>query len=391
MKNLNYLLSLSLSLSLSLFSCASADKMLEKGDYDGLISLATKKLSGKKKKEEYVIALEKGFEKITRRDMARIESLRVTNTAESWEEVIRISNSMQRRQDRIEPLLPLVSEDGYHATFSFVRTAEIITEAKTTAVALYEKRLAEYVVSARKGNKTAARQAYALTEQIRNLSREYYRPELRDEMWNLGINRIVVRIENNSQAILPSGFADELLSLDFRNNNNSWDRFYTNHQDIDADYEVVLKIQDIIVTPDEWFERQFPYTKDIVDGWEYVLDERGNVAKDSLGNDIKRDKIVRVNATVVEMEQSKRALVRSRMEVFDKHSGERVHVETFEIEECFSHIARNIYGDERALELYQRQRVLPVLYPSEATLIWDAFLGLKPKFFNELRRTNYPS
>jgi hypothetical protein len=365
--------------------------MLERGDYDGLINLATKKLSGKKKKEEYVIALEKGFEKITRRDMSRIESLRVTNTPESWEEIIRISNNIQRRQDRIEPLLPLVSEEGYHAKFSFVRTADIITEAKTTAVALYEKRLAEYVVSARKGNKTAARQAYVLTDQIRNLSKEYYRPELREEMWNLGINRILVRIVNNSNVILPSGFSDELLSLDFGNPSNSWDRFYISEQDITADYEVILKIQDIIVTPDELFERQFPYTRDIVDGWEYVLDARGNVAKDSLGNDIKRDKIIRVNATVVEMEQSKRALVRSRMEVYDKHTGERVHVETFEVEECFSHIARNIYGDERALEPHQRQRVLPVMYPSETALIWDAFVGLKPKFFNELRRTNYPS
>ena len=52
MKNLVYTF-LSLSLSLSLFtSCASVDKMVERGDYDGAIQVATKKLAGKKKKEE---------------------------------------------------------------------------------------------------------------------------------------------------------------------------------------------------------------------------------------------------------------------------------------------------------------------------------------------------
>ena len=55
MKNLVYTF-LSLSLSLSLFtSCASADKMVERGDYDEAIRLATKKLAGKKKKEEMCI------------------------------------------------------------------------------------------------------------------------------------------------------------------------------------------------------------------------------------------------------------------------------------------------------------------------------------------------
>jgi hypothetical protein len=389
MKNLLRFLSLGLSISL-LVSCASADKMLEKGDYDGLINLATNKLYGKKKKEAYVVALEEGFEKITRRDMARIEALQASNTAENWEEIIRIARNMENRQERIEPLLPLVSENGYHAKFSFVKTGDIIAEAKTTAVNLYEKRLTDMVVAARKGNKRSARQAYNLIDQIRTISADYYRPELRDEMWNLGINKIVVRIENRSNVILPAGFEDELLTDGFANTGGSWDRFYTSEDNnIDADYHVVLKIQDVLVTPDEWLERQFPYTKEIVDGWEYVLDERGNVAKDSLGNDIKRDKIVRVNATVVETVQSKKALIRSKMEIINARSGERIYAESFEVEDCFSHVARNIFGDHRALEPGQRQIVPPVRYPSETTLIWDAFQGLKPKFYNQVRRANY--
>ena len=109
MKNLVYTF-LSLSLSLSLFSCASVDKMVERGDYDGAIQVATKKLAGKKKKEEYVIALEKGFEKITRQDMASIDAWSTSNRAEDWEAIIRTARNIQSRQDRIEPLLRLPCE-----------------------------------------------------------------------------------------------------------------------------------------------------------------------------------------------------------------------------------------------------------------------------------------
>jgi hypothetical protein len=128
MKNL-----LLLTIVMALLSaCASADKMLEKGDYDGLVSLATKKLSGKKKKDKYVLALEEGFEKINRRDMATIESLKDSRDPEDWEDIMAIARDIERRQSKIEPFLPLISESGHHAKFTFVRTDKIINEAKIT-------------------------------------------------------------------------------------------------------------------------------------------------------------------------------------------------------------------------------------------------------------------
>ncbi|HZV45033.1 MAG TPA: hypothetical protein VFF90_11170, partial [Saprospiraceae bacterium] len=141
MKNLLYFPLIALLIT----ACTSTEKMMDKGDYDSLVFLATKKLSGNKKKDKYVQALEKGFEKITRRDMARIESLEASNTAEDWEDILNIANEIQHRQDKIEPFLPLVSESGYKAKFTFVHTAPIISEARLNAVLLYEKRLDDLV------------------------------------------------------------------------------------------------------------------------------------------------------------------------------------------------------------------------------------------------------
>jgi hypothetical protein len=334
--------------------------------------------------------LESGFEKITRRDMARIEAYQNTSRAEDWEAIIRVAKDIQRRQDKIEPFLPLVSETGYQAKFTFVRTDKIIHEAKDTAVRLYERKLDDFVTVARNGNKSAARSAYNLIDRIRSIESNYYRSDLRDEMWELGINKILIRIENNSNTIMPIGFEEELLSADFANQHGSWDQFYTEiYEDERIDYHVVLKILDIATTRDEWHEDLFPYSKEIVDGWEYVLDQKGNVAKDSLGNDIKRDKYIRVNATVVETIQTKKALIRARMDIVKASSGGRIYSQPIEVEDCFSHTARNFYGDERALDLNLRHRILPVSYPSDMNLIWDAFHSLKPRFFKEVRRANY--
>lgn len=390
MKNLVYtFLSLSLSLSL-LTSCASVDKMVERGDYDGAIQVATKKLAGKKKKEEYVIALERGFEKITRQDMASIDAWSLSNRAEDWEAIIRTARNMQTRQDRIEPLLPLVSENGYRAKFTFVDTDKIINEAKDKVVSLYETRLVDLVKAARAGSKSSARDAYDLLNHMRSLNGDYVRPELKEEMRQLGINHIIVAMENNSQVFIPTSVVDELMSNDFSRNNGNWNRYYLSNVDgLVPDFSIKLKIQEIHVTPDGWQERRADYSKEIVDGWEYVLDARGNVAKDSLGNDIKRDKLVRVNATVMEMVQSKKALLRSRLEIVNERTGEFICTENVEVEEIFGHVARNIIGDDRALEPNMRALIQPLPFPSESDLIRDAFRGLKPKFVNEVRNANF--
>ena len=51
-----------------------------------------------------------------------------------------------------------------------------------------------------------------------------------------------------------------------------------------------LDFRTIDISPEQINEKQIIREKVIKDGFDYVLDKRGNVAKDSLGNDIKVDK-----------------------------------------------------------------------------------------------------
>jgi hypothetical protein len=63
--------------------CHTAERMLDQGRYDELLSLAQRKMSGKKvKKEKYVLLVEEAFVKISERDMERIERLKASNRSE---------------------------------------------------------------------------------------------------------------------------------------------------------------------------------------------------------------------------------------------------------------------------------------------------------------------
>ena len=107
-------------------SCKVAQKMVERGDYDGAITLLTKKLAGKKKKKvKYVQALELAFEGATARDMAEIKTLRREGRGENWERIYDIQQKVKRRQRKVSPLLPLYDADGYKADFQFVKVDEM--------------------------------------------------------------------------------------------------------------------------------------------------------------------------------------------------------------------------------------------------------------------------
>ena len=52
------------------------------------------------------------------------------------------------------------------------------------------------------------------------------------------------------------------------------------------DYAVMVKLNSIMVSPDETKDTDEVFNKRISDGFEYVLDANGNVMKDTAGNDI---------------------------------------------------------------------------------------------------------
>ena len=71
------------------------------------------------------------------------------------------------------------------------------------------------------------------------------------------------------------------------------------------DYFVNVNVRNIAVSPDQTMQRDTVVKKDVEDGFSYQLDKKGNVMKDSLGNDIKTKKYKTLQCALIETIQSK--------------------------------------------------------------------------------------
>ncbi|MEY3052732.1 MAG: hypothetical protein RLY31_2517 [Bacteroidota bacterium] len=364
-------------------SCTQPVKLLEKGRYDSAIQLCIRKLSGKRtKKETFVKTLETAFEKATRADMREIQSLEKEGRSENWVRINRIHQQIRRRQNAVEPLLPLVSSDGYQASFQFLRVEDLESDSREKAAEHFYQDGMRLLREASDGNKRAAVDAYRAFENIR----QYYNP-YRDEARQmelareLGTNHILFRMENDADVVLPADFEKELKRMSVRELNRAWQEFHLQPQEgLSYDYHVTMRIQSLQVSPEQVRERSYTDEKTVEDGWEYVLDDNGNVAKDSSGNDIKVPRKVRISAQLLEVYQHKAALVGGTLDFYDTMRRELIQTDPVAVEAVFENYAATFQGDKRALSEISRKRIgnKPLPFPSDEALLLQAADLLKP-------------
>lgn len=370
-------------LLLATTSCKVAQKMVERGDYDGAISLLTKKLAGKKKKKaKYVEALEFAFEGATERDMSEIKALRREGRGENWKRIYDLQQNIKRRQSRVSPLLPLYDERGYKADFRFVKVDDMLNESRKKGAEFSYNKAQKLLADARNGDKIAARRAYDELEKTKQFYSSYRdRNKLMATARELGKVHILFKMKNNSSAIIPRGFENEILRMSVNDMNSLWKEYHTReNRKLKYDYEIAMRLTNIDVSPETFKEREYIDRKEIEDGFEYILDQNGNVAKDTLGNDIKVPRKVTIEAFVLETCQTKEARVSGRLEFIDKRTNSLLRSENITAEAIFNNFAATFKGDKRALSKETKQYLgnRPVAFPSDEDLLLDAADQLKP-------------
>jgi hypothetical protein len=394
MKAKHLISSISSLIVLALFaaSCASPIKLAEIGDYDQAIERSVNRLAGKERKnEELVRTVEFAFEKATTRDMDQAEALRAENRAEIWPRVYDIYQRIERRQRLVEPLIPLVDRRGYKASFRFVRVEGLLSEAREKAAQYHYERATDWLSEARRSkDKTPARRAYEELDRIREYYSNYRdREALQREAQHLGTTFILVDVENRAPVILPIGFDRELSELSFRDLNDRWRVFHRSRQGgIDYDLKATLMLRDVQVSPGTFRERQYEEQSQIQDGWAYEYDTRGNVKKDSAGNDIKYPNKVNIRALVTEVYQQKAARLNAQLELLDLRSGAVIDSRPLGAEAYWENYAATFQGDERALSRETRSRIgnRPGNFPDDAWMILDAARRLRPVVVDQLRQ-----
>lgn len=380
---------LSILLLLLAASCVSVEKLVDQGKYDEALTLANRKMAGKKTPNaKFITAAREALEAANDRDLRDAERLKQLGSSADWTRVFRLYSDIDRRQESIRPLLPLVDRKGNKTDFKFVRVAPLLSEAREQAAEQMYHRGNTLLARARTGDKAAARAAHQAFMDTQNYLMNFRNVnQLLQESEDLGIVYVTLEMENATRAYLPAGFERELLAVNTNGMDSRWRRFHLSPQrGLEYDYRAKIVIRDVAVSPERISERTYTDEKEITDGKEYVLDANGNVAKDSLGNDITRPKKVIVRAEVIEVFQTKNAIVSGELLLYDARTNRQVDRRSLTGEAIFEHYASTFNGDRRALSSDSRRRIgnQPLPFPTSEELILQAADHLKPILQEEL-------
>ena len=380
-----------LSVLFSLLLSCSAGKQIEKalyaGNYDQAISNALKKLNSnkdKKRKQQFIVLLEEAYYKVVERDLRNIDRLKQDGNPEHLKVIYDLYINLDARQEAIKPVLPL--KIGRKViTFDFNDYSDVIVTTRTDLSAYKYDQATQWL---ERSNKLDAREAYALLSYVEHINPNYKDVrQLMEDAHFMGTDFVLVDIDNQTHQIIPQRLEDELLDFNTYGLNNFWTVYHADENEtIDYDYAMQLQLKRINISPERINERQFIREKQIVDGWEYVLDSNGNVAQDSLGNDLKVDRIINARARFVEIEQFKSTQVIGKVVYTNLQTNALLDVFTIDSEFIFRNTYARVRGDRRALKQHDREllehRRIP--FPTNAEMVLDTGEDLKYKLKNIL-------
>ncbi len=360
-----------IGLAIAMTSCTSVEKMVDQGDFDSAIHKSLRKLAGKEKlKEKYVLAAEEAFRKITTRDMARIETLRGSEQSKAWREIISIYERIGNRQEKIAAFLPLISRDGYKANFSFVRTTTLLPSAIDRYLELVYNESMVHMDRARVGSKLSARDAFHHLDKLWAFTTDYRDAStLQSEAAQLGIQHVWIRGHNLTPFEWTATQQKRLLNNNFRD--HQWIKYHFSRPAMEHQ-TLTMVFTRFEAGPEQWSENRYEEVRKIRDGYNYVLDENGNVKKDSLGNDIKVKAYKKVYARVLEVHQQKEAYLDGEL-IFNEGTMME-EIIPFNLHVGFNHRSATFQSDKRALDSDSRQFLnhVPLPYPSDYELFDQA-------------------
>lgn len=392
MKNTRFLFLAGL-FCLTIASCGpKVQTLVERGNYDETIRVAKKRLVGERNKNpKFVSALETAFNKANAEDLNKARRLEASATPD-WKRIHGYYRNIRSRADEVRPLVPLVDKKGRRARLNFVEVDTQLNKAAGKAAEQMYQEGERLLTLGRQGDKAAAREAYETFDGI-----AYYRQNYKDanqlmrEAEDLGMLYITVEMRNESGGYLPPGFEQELFRINASDMEDRWRKFETTRKPgRQYDYVARIIVRNIDVSPERSQERQYIDEKEIVDGTEYVLDANGNVAKDTLGNDITRPREVIIRADVIEVLQTKIATVTAGFELYDIRNRRVVDQDNLTADARFENYASTFQGDRRALSTASRRNIgnRPVPFPSDEQLILEAADALK-EVLSERIATSY--
>lgn len=351
--------------------CASSKKHLVKGNYDAAIEKAVKQLRRDPDDKNQKAILEDAYKIANEQDNERIRFLKMEGKPDNWDEIYLIYKRMYDRQALVRTVPNL--------NMPYVDYMQEMVAAKRKAADYYYAHGMELM---KNQIKESYRQAYAEFVRAKEYAGDYEGiDEKIMEAKYLGMSRVLVSVQNKSIIRFPKEFEDDLLALNLPALNSEWVEYHTQVLDpnIQFDYLVNVNIVNVLVSPDQTVQRDSVIKKEIEDGFTYVLDKKGNVMKDSLGNDIKMPKYKTVQCALIETIQRKSCRIEGDVEILQLNPSKVLKKDPIGAQSDFEHVSARALGDLQALSPQQLERTKsqPVPFPSDIDMVIRCSESLK--------------
>lgn len=357
-------------LSIILSGCSSSKKQLQKGNYDAAIAKAVKQLRKDPGDVKQIEILERSYQVANDQDNERIRFLKMEGKPNNWDDIYLVYKSLSERQSLVKSVTPL-NKNGKTIDFLYIDYMSDMVAAKRRAADFYYAHGNELMKS---GLKDSYRQAYNEFVRAKQYIGDYEGIDNKiEDSKNLGITRVFVSIENTSMIKFPKEFEQDLLALDLPALNSEWVEYYTQNLNDNTkyDYFVDVKVKNVAVSPDQTLQKDTVIKRDVEDGYTYVLDKKGNVMRDTLGNDIKVKKYKTLQCALVESVQLKACRIDGDVEVIQANPDKVLKKDPIFAESAFKNVSSRALGDIQALNADQlaRTKTSPVPFPDDIQMV----------------------
>jgi hypothetical protein len=365
-------------LSIVLSGCGSSKKQLQKGNYDAAIQKAVKQLRKDPSDVKQIDILTQAYKVANDQDNERVRFLKMEGKPNGWDEIYLVYKALNDRQSLVRTVTPL-NPNGRSVDFQYIDYVPEMVTAKRKAADFYYAHGIELMKS---NIKESYRQAFAEFLRAKNYVGDYEGIDNKIQDAKIkGMSRVLVSIQNSSILKFPREFEEDLLALDLPRLNTEWVEYHTQNlnDNTQYDYYINVNIKNIAVSPDQSLQRDSVIKRDIEDGFSYVLDKKGNVMRDSLGNDIRQKKYKTVQCALVETIQTKACRIDGDVEVVQMNPNKILKKDPIGAQSNFENISSRALGDIQALNAKQLERTKTsvVPFPTDLDMIMRCSESMK--------------
>ena len=371
------------SILLISFGCSPIKKInnnVVSGEFDKAIDKTIselKKTKNKKKKNQYELILTDIYDRSVINSKDKISRFKKDGNPEFFDDIYFEYEKLIIRQNKLKN----ISSERLNFNFENYDSELINFRYKTSD---YFLEISNSLIS--NDNKFDYRKAHNYLTIIETINPNYLQTRSLIELCSVeGKDNILLTVLNESKSVLFEDLENDILNIKGYDLNSTWKSFFTKNDSFEGKYDfyIDLAFKSFIISPERLVQREGSREKNIVDGLTYQLDAEGNVMKDSLGNDIKIDKLIKISVKTIESIQSKSARVLAEIRFLDKKKN---IIDKFPLESEFWFRNRFLEydGDKRVLTndeiKLSKKRFMP--FPPDEVLILNNSENIKRKMKN---------